>query len=165
MGRRKSLPISSRENPLPRKRVETVPDGVSGNKFIEEGWFCDFGQGAALTGGRCPACGKIYFPPKQVCPGCFEGEQQKVPLSRKGKLHTFARSHMGPPGLPTPYVIGFIELPEGIKLFSLLSQCEPCEKVLKIGMEMEMTIEPIRRDEKGNEIIGYKFHPVVGEGS
>jgi uncharacterized OB-fold protein len=36
-----------------------------------------------------------------------------------------------------PYVIGFIDLPEGIKLFSMLTDCEPAEKTLKIGMEME----------------------------
>lgn len=140
-----------------------MPDGVSNKKFIEEGWFNDFGQGAALTGGRCPACGKVYFPVKQVCPDCFEAEQQKVPLSRKGRLHTFARSHVGPSGIPTPYVIGFIQLLEGIKLFSLLTQCEPWEKVLTVGMEMEMVIETVRRDEEGTEIIGYKFRPVMGK--
>jgi uncharacterized OB-fold protein len=80
-------------------------------------------------------------------------------MSGKGKLHTFARSHMGPSGLQTPYTIGFIELPEGIKLFSLLTQCDPWDEVLAVGMEMEMVIETIREDEEGNEIVGYKFRP------
>jgi uncharacterized OB-fold protein len=69
---------------------------------------------------------------------------------------------MGPSGLPTPYLIGFIELPEGIKLFSLLTQCDPWEQVLKVGMEMEMVIETIRQDEEGNEIVGYKYRPSKG---
>jgi benzoylsuccinyl-CoA thiolase BbsA subunit len=85
--------------------------------------------------------------------------QEKFPMSRKGTLHTFARSHMGPSGLPTPYTIGFIELPEGIKLFSLLTQCDPWDKVLSVGMAMEMVIETIREDEEGNGIVGYKFRP------
>ena len=138
---------------------------VKTKRFIEEGWFHDFGQGLSLTGGRCPACGWIYFPTKQVCPACFAPDQEKVPLSRKGKLHTFACSHMGPSGLPTPYLIGFIELPEGIKLFSLLTQCDPWERVLKVGMEMEMVIGTIRHDEEGNEIVGYKFRPSMGKTS
>ncbi len=128
-------------------------------RFIEDGWFHDFGHGLALTGGRCPACGRIYFPTKQVCPACFATDQEKIPLSHKGILHTFACSHMGPSGLPTPYPIGFIELPEGIKLFSLLTRCDPWDRVLKVGMEMEMVIETIRTDEDGNEIVGYKFRP------
>jgi len=80
-------------------------------------------------------------------------------LSRKGKLHTFSRSHMGPAGIRTPFTIGFIDLPEGIKLFSLLTDCDPWDKVLGVGMEMEMVIETIREDEEGNEIVGYKFRP------
>jgi uncharacterized OB-fold protein len=72
---------------------------------------------------------------------------------------------MGPSGLPTPYLIGFIDLPEGIKLFSLLTQCDPWDRVLKVGMEMEMVIETIRQDEEGNEIVAYKFRPSRGESS
>jgi len=142
-----------------------VSQGMKSRRFIDEGWFHDFGQGMSLTGGRCPACGQTYFPTKPVCPSCFNAEQQKIPLSGKGTLHTFARSHMGPSGIPTPFTIGFIDLREGIKLFSLLTQCEPWDKVLAVGMEMEMVIEPIRQDEEGNEIVGYKFRPSRGKSS
>lgn len=138
---------------------------VKTRRLIEEGWFHDFGQGLSLTGGRCSACGRIYFPTKSVCPSCFSAEQQKVPLSGRGKLHTFTRSHMGPAGIQAPFTIGFIELPEGIKLFSLLTQCEPWDKILAVGMEMEMVIETIREDEEGNEIVGYKFRPSGGKSS
>ena len=133
--------------------------GMNTGKFIEDEWFLDFGEGLSLAGGRCPACGKTWFPTKPVCPSCFHDGMQKVPLSGKGKLHTFARSYMGPSGLRTPYTIGFIELPEGIKLFSLLTECEPWDKVLSVGMEMEMVIETIREDEEGTGIVGYKFRP------
>ncbi|MBI5905989.1 MAG: OB-fold domain-containing protein [Deltaproteobacteria bacterium] len=136
-----------------------APPGMDGRKFIEDGWFRDFGRGMALAGGRCPACGRIYFPAKTVCPGCFGADQQSVPLSGKGTLHTYARSCMGPSGIETPYYIGFIDLPEGIRLFSLLAECEPWEEVLSVGMEMEMVIGPIRRDEEGAEIVSYMFRP------
>ncbi len=132
-----------------------------GRKFMEEGWFKDFGEGLALKGSRCQGCGKISFPAKPVCPACFESELQEVPLGRRGKLHTFTLSHMGPPGIQTPFVIGFIDLPEGIKLFSPLTQCEPWDTVLTVGMEMEMVIETVRRDEEGIDLIGYKFRPVT----
>jgi uncharacterized OB-fold protein len=142
-----------------------VPHGVKSKRFIEEGWFRDFGPGLSLTGGRCPACGHIYFPTKQVCPSCFNAEQEEIPLSGKGTLHTFARSHMGPSGIQAPFTIGFIDLPEGIKLFSLLTDCDPWDQILAVGMEMEMVIETIRQDEEGNEIVGYKFRPSMGKSS
>jgi uncharacterized OB-fold protein len=128
--------------------------------FIEDGWFEDFGEGVALVGRRCLSCGKVSFPAKPACPECFTGEQRKIPLSRRGTLHTFTVSYMGPPGIDKPYAIGFVDLPEGIRLFSLLTGCEPFHEVLEVGMEMEMVVEPVLRDGEGNPIVGYKFRPV-----
>ena len=140
-----------------------MPDGGRKRKFVEEVWFKDFGDGLTLKGGRCRNCGKIVFPVKPICPACFDPEQEEIPLSGRGTLHTFARSHMGPSGMPAPFTIGFIDLPEGIKLFSLLTQCDPWDELLKVDMEMEMVVETIRRGEDGTEIVGYKFRPVLEE--
>ena len=131
--------------------------------FIEEGWFKDSADGVALMGSRCEACRKVFFPKKEVCPNCFDGELKDVPLSKRGRLHTYALSVLGPPEMEKPYVIGFIDLPEGIKLFSVLTDCEPWDEVLKIDMEMEMVIGKIKQDEYGNEIISYKFRPINKE--
>jgi len=84
-------------------------------------------------------------------------------LSKRGRLHTYALSVLGPPEMEKPYVIGFIDLPEGIKLFTVLTDCEPWDEVLKIDMEMEMVIGKIKQDEYGNEIISYKFRPINKE--
>ena len=136
-----------------------MPEG----KFIEEGWFNDSPEGVVLVGTRCEACGKVSFPKKKVCPNCFDGELKEVPLSKKGKLHSYALSVMGPPEMEKPYMMGFIDLPEGIKLYSLLTECQPWDEVLKIDMDMEMVIEKIKEDQEGNEIIGYKFKPAKKE--
>ncbi len=130
-------------------------------KFIEEGWFKETPEGTFLLGSECQDCGMVSFPQKRVCPNCFDGELKEVPLSKKGKLHTYALSIMGPPGIEKPYVMGFIDLPEGIKLYSLLTECQPWDEVLKVDMEMEMVIEKIKEDQEGNDIIGYKFRPVI----
>jgi uncharacterized OB-fold protein len=135
-------------------------EAVAGSKFLEEAWFVQDADGIALAGSRCEACGKVFFPIKQVCPNCFDGELKTVALSRKGKLHSYALSVMGLPDLEKPYMVAWIDLPEGIKVFSLISDCEPFDKVLSIGMEMEMVTGKIRLDEDGNEIIAYKFRPV-----
>ena len=132
-------------------------------KLIEERWFKDSPEGMVLMGSRCEKCKKTFFPKKLVCPHCFDGELKEVPLSRKGKLHTYALSVMGPSDMEKPYVIGFIDLPEGIKLFAILTDCEPWDEVLKVNMEMEMVISKIKEDEYGNSIRSYKFRPVVTE--
>ena len=80
-------------------------------------------------------------------------------LSKTGILHTFSQSVMGPKDMNRPYVIGFIDLPEGIKLYSLITDCDPWDSVLKIDMEMQMVIRKIKTDEAGNEILGYCFAP------
>lgn len=136
---------------------------IGKGKFIELGWFKDSAEGMRLLGSRCEDCGKVFFPKKEVCPNCFDGELKDVPLSKRGKLHTYALSAMGPSGMEKPYVIAFIDLPEGIKLFSVLTDCEPWDEVLKIDMEMEMVIRKIKEDEYGNEIISYKFRPINRE--
>lgn len=132
-------------------------------KLIEERWFKGSPEGMVLVGSRCETCKKSFFPKKEVCPDCFDGELKEVPLSRKGKLHTYALSVMGPSEMEKPYVIGFIDLPEGIKLFAILTDCEPWDEVLKVNMEMEMVISKIKEDEYGNSIRSYKFRPVVTE--
>lgn len=133
--------------------------------FIEEAWFKDSAEGMVLMGSRCEACKKVFFPKKEVCPNCFDfdGELKEVPLSKRGKLHSYALSVMGPPEMETPYVISFIDLPEGLKLFSVLTDCEPWDEVLQIGMEMEMVIGKIKQDESGTEILSYKFRPIDKE--
>jgi uncharacterized OB-fold protein len=135
----------------------------SKGKLFEEDWFKDSAEGFELMGVRCDACGKFFFPKKLVCPNCFDGELKEVPLSKIGTLHCFALSIMGPPEIEKPYVMGFVDLPEGIKLFSILTDCEPWDEVLKIGMEMEMVMGKLKQDQDGNDILSYKFRPVKKE--
>lgn len=129
------------------------------SRFIDDSWFQTVGDEIRLLGSGCLVCGKVAFPRKPVCPVCFSDELETVPLSRRGTLHTFARSVMGPTGLETPFVMGFIDLPEGIKLYSLINCAEPWDRELRIGIEMEMTIGKIKVDESGREVLSYRFRP------
>lgn len=136
------------------------------SRFMEPEWFRQSPDGPVLLGSKCRFCGKVLFPQRRyLCLHCLkEGGLEPVPISRAGKLHTYAVQVLGAPGFASPYAIGWIELPEGIKLFSLLTDCEPFNETLKIGMDMEMVIGALRtiRDEQGEvEIIGYKFRPIL----
>jgi len=128
-------------------------------KFLEPLWFEESPEGWVLVGTRCEACGKVSFPRKYVCPGCFSEDLKTVPLSKKGTLHTYSFSVMGPPDLEKPFVVGFVDLPEKVKLFSLITGYGPDAKDLEIGMEMDMVLGPVKKDVAGNHLYGYKFTP------
>lgn len=128
------------------------------SRLINEKWFTQTPQGLALAGSRCRSCGRVYFPRKRVCPQCFQIDQmEEVALSRRGRLYTFTVAEAGPPGFPVPYAFGYVDLPEGVRVFSLL---EGDPEALEIGMELEMAVGPIR-EENGMAIIAYKFRPVI----
>lgn len=130
-------------------------------KYIEKEWFSEDKRDPALIGSRCDTCDKVFFPKKKVCPECFDGKLNQVLLSKNGKLHTYSLSLMGPADMVKPYVMGFIDLPEGIKLYSLIVDCEPWEEVLQIGMDMEMIVSKIKTDQNGKKIMGYLFRPAT----
>jgi uncharacterized OB-fold protein len=135
--------------------------GNKDRKFIEDRWFQGFGDDIRLMGTRCETCGFTSFPSRPVC-SCCGGETLKdVPISKTGTLHTYARSVMGPTDMEKPYVLGFIDLPEGIRIYSLITDCD--YERLKVGMPMEMLIGSVKKDESGNDICSYMFRPTKEE--
>ena len=98
---------------------------------------------------------------KVVCPACMlDDTMREIPLSRIGKINSFTVAHVAPPGFKAPYLIAYVDLPEVSRVFGLVTGCEPSEESLQIGMEVEVVVDKIREDEKGNDLIGYKFSPV-----
>ena len=81
-------------------------------------------------------------------------EFEVVPLSRKGKLYSYADIYVGQPGLETPYVIGYIDLPENIRIFAML---EGETESFKCDEEVELTVGTIRMNRDGLPITSYKF--------
>lgn len=127
---------------------------------IREGLFTmpsESGQKPYLLGSRCKTCSQISFPPRAVCSNCFSEEIESIPLSTKGKLYTYTIIGYPPPGIRAPYAIGYVDLPEGVRAFSILTDWN--EESLKVGMEVELVLEKFREDKEGNEVLTYKFRP------
>ncbi len=113
-----------------------------------------------LIGSKCKICGWVAFPKKVVCPRCVTKESmEEIELSREGKIDTFSVLHVAPQGFTSPYVVAYVILPEGPRVFSIINNCEPSRLSLEEGSEVELIISKIYDDEKGNEIVGYKFRP------
>ncbi len=130
---------------------------------VKEGLFRqpESGEKPYLIGSKCGGCGYLAFPKTIICPSCMkENTMQEVPLSRRGKLDAFVILRQAPSGFTAPYIIGYVILPEGVKIYTMIAGTEIREDALKKGQEMEMIIDRLRDDDQGNEIIGWKFKPV-----
>jgi benzoylsuccinyl-CoA thiolase BbsA subunit len=127
---------------------------------FREGLFripTESGEKPCLFGSRCEACGQFSFPPRKVCSKCFSEEMEILPLSTQGRLYTYTIVNYPAPGLAGPYAIGYVDLPEGVRVFSILEDWD--RKSLRVGMDMELTLGRFKEDKEGNEIVTYKFRP------
>lgn len=106
----------------------------------------------ALQGSLCQECGEIHFPRRKRCPDCF-GDTRARTLSRTGTLYAFGTVNMGAPGFETPYSIGYVDLPEGLRIFSMLETDGPD---LAIDREMTVTVGRIKT-EADRAVLGYTF--------
>ncbi len=120
-----------------------------------------------LIGNRCRACGETFFPGRTACRRCASPDMEPVNLSRTGKLVSFTTVRVNPPHFigPLPYLVGVVELPEGERIRTLLTDCT--QESLKIGMAMELVIESVGKSyeaigkiEAETEVVGWKFRPV-----
>jgi len=119
------------------------------------------GDSSYLIGSKCSACGRSFFPKRAVCRVCQRDDTMNdIPLSTRGKIDTSTVVRVAPLGFKAPYIQAFVHLPEGTRVFSLITGCDPVEGVIKDGQDVEMVIEKITEDESGNDLIGYKFRPV-----
>ena len=60
-----------------------------------------------------------------------------------------------------PFGVGYVELPEGIRVEGRLTVNDPAQ--LEIGMELELSIEKFLEDEAGNDVVTFAFAPVREE--
>jgi uncharacterized protein len=115
-----------------------------------------------LLGSRCRACGAHFFPIREACSGCLGTDLETVRFSTGGTLYTFSVVRQSTPAFPVPYVLGYVDLPEGVRIMAQISGCEPEEA--KIGMDLELAVEEFGVGEDGTPLLGYRFRPARGEG-
>jgi len=123
---------------------------------IREDSFIEGPEGGILLANRCKSCGQVYFPKAVFCLTCFNEEMQESKLSRRGKLYSYTIGRMPASHFQPPYAIGYVDMPEGVRIFAPLKMME--DKPFSIGMDMEVVIEKLWQ-EGDKEVIGYKFKP------
>lgn len=107
-----------------------------------------------LLGHKCEKCGKVWFPKLDMCPTCWSDRLAKISLSRVGKLYSYSIIHVGQKGIKTPYVIGYVDMPENVRIFA---QIDIKPEDLQVGMDVEVVSGIIRLDQDGKPVVSYKF--------
>ena len=116
-----------------------------------------------LVGQRCEACGAVYLGARVACGRCCaRGRFREIPLSRRGELYVWSIVHQSMPGVPVPYVVGVVDLPEGVSVRCNLLDVAPEPSALRFGMPVEMTTGVSQQDRDGNDVVAFYFRPARG---
>jgi len=110
-----------------------------------------------LLGSRCRSCGAHFFPIREACAGCLSTDLETVKFSTEGTLYTYSVVRQSTPAFEVPYVLGYVDFPEGVRIMGQIGGC--AIEDIKIGMQMVLSIEPFGQDEDGNALTGYRFRP------
>lgn len=125
------------------------------------------GARPTLRGSRCSDCGELYFPATRGCTRCCGTRLAPCDLGHRGRLWSWTVQGFCPKppydGAANeadfrPYGVGYVELEAGLKVESRLTLADPAR--LRIGMAMELTLEPYRHDADGTVVHAYAFRPV-----
>lgn len=112
-------------------------------------------DGGHLVGSRCPRCGAHFYPARDVCSRCL-ADTERVALSDRGTVYTYTVIHQGPPGFDVPYVLAYVDLPEGVRVLGQL-EGEP-----EIGAEVALALRDQGVDEEGRRVVGFRFRRTCG---
>ena len=137
---------------------------VTGRRPVHDGLFGEDERGNPfLLGGRCDACDRVQFPTASTCPACGVATITEVRLSDHGTLWGWTAVTAPPPGYlgDVPFGFGVVELPEGLRVITLLTESDPTR--LSFGMSMKLVITDLGPDpdDDNNIVTSFAFTPGV----
>ena len=117
-------------------------------------WFWDACNIKELRIQSCNECTNLQHPPAVRCLSCGSVSLDSVIATGKGTLHSWAIAHYPQvPAFDYPLIVGLVELEEGVRLVSNVTNVELEE--LEIGMPLE--VDWLNVD---NEFTLHQFKPV-----
>ena len=150
--------MTPKENKSTEKLILPVVEGFMTTPLSEP-------NQVMLRGSKCVSCGVTLLGKRHACESCASTDLEDVVFSKRGKVYSYTTA-IYPPPQPfagslspfVPYPIVWVDLPEGARILSTLVACKPEE--VSIGMDVELVVEKGWEDEKGNDVMIYKFKPV-----
>ncbi len=98
-----------------------------------------------IMGTKCKKCGALSLPPRPLCVSCYGSEMEWVQFKGEGKLAAFTDILVAPPymakegyGRNNPYVVGVVELQEGIKTVARITGIDAKKpEQIKVGTPLK----------------------------
>ncbi|AYE97268.1 nucleic acid-binding protein [Mycobacterium paragordonae] len=105
---------------------------------------------------RCKGCGTLRHPPRPMCPHCRSLEWEAVESSGRGIVYSYVMPHEPKfPFFEYPYVVALVELEEGIRVVSNLTDIDPAD--VTVGMPVEVYFQSF--DAAGEDLVLHQFRP------
>ena len=114
-------------------------------------------DGPRLLGSRCRACDQVFHPRVSICFECLGSDLAILPLASIGTLECFTTVHMPAERIAAPYTVGYVTLPEGMRIFAPI---DAAADVLTVGMTMHLAYFALGVGRP--EAIAYCFVPESG---
>lgn len=129
---------------------------MSDRAFTEESFQLFLGEGK-LVGSRSKQTGKLYIPPRPMCPETFSPEMEWVELSGKGELVAFTAVYIGSTAMVEagydrfhPYCSGIVKLVEGPSISAQILGVDASNpQSIEIGKPLR--VEFLERGEEDNQ--------------
>ena len=109
------------------------------------------------------------FPPQGGCSRCSSASTEVVELGRRGTLWTWTVQSFPPKAPPfagdadpetyRPFGVGYVDIDGKLLVESRLTIADPDD--LEIGMELELVVDPLYRNEDGDEVVTFAFGPIT----
>jgi len=111
-----------------------------------------------LVGGYSPTSDTFHFPLSTVCPYSGADDVERRLLSGEGTLWGWTAVTAPPPGYagPVPYGFGVVELPEGVRVVSRITESDPSR--LSFGQPVHLVVEHVAVPD-GEPVETYAFEP------
>jgi len=141
---------------IPAALEYSYTPGAAGSRFLK-----GLGQGKIL-GERCPACGKVYVPPRGACPSDGVPTRDQVELAHRGTVTSFCVVNVQFYGqaMEIPYVSALIQLDGAdLPIMHLIQECPATD--VRIGMRVEAVWVP--QEELAATLESVKWFRPTGE--
>ena len=149
-----SEPVTILETPIHVDYAFTA--GLAQSRFLK-----GLAEGRFL-GQRCPACGKVYVPPRGSCPTDGVATTDEVELGNRGTVTTYCVVNVPFQGqsIEIPYICAQILLDgANLALMGLIQEI-PADQI-RMGMRVEAVWVP--REELGPTMASVKYFRPTGE--
>ncbi|AGH48680.1 MULTISPECIES: Zn-ribbon domain-containing OB-fold protein [Sphingomonas] len=123
------LAMSGDTNPNPHRPdpIMTV-DGAPFWRAANEGRF---------VAQKCGGCGRLWHPPRAICPDCLSKDRQEQELSGRGTVVSWVMPvHPAAFGFNEPPIVALVEVEEGLRFVTNVEGV-PADQ-MRIGMKVEV---------------------------